>query len=221
MLNFDVITLFPQLIEPHLNELPFKRAIEKQIIKVTVHHLRNYAIDKHGTVDDKPYGGGVGMILRPEPVYDALNDIYKNKSKENSLIVPLMPSGEVYTQEFAGKFTKLEQIALICGRYEGIDNRIIDFENLIGVRVMPISIGNYILSGGEVPALVIMESVTRILPGVIEKESATQIESFSKGSDIEYPQYTRPEDFMGLRVPEILLSGNHKQIEEWRTKHRK
>lgn len=221
MLNFDVVTLFPQLIEPHLKELPFKRAIEKDALNVRLHQLREYAIDKHGTVDDKPYGGGVGMILRVEPIFDALSDIYKTKRAGKSRVVVLTPAGSEYSQSKAREYSELDQITFVCGRYEGIDARIMEFEKLLGVEVEPISIGKYVLSGGEIPALAIMESTVRLLPGILEKEDAAEIESFSELHNIEYPQFTRPDDFKGLKVPEVLLSGNHKQIEDWRKIHSK
>ncbi len=210
MITFDVITLFPNLFKEHLENLPFKRAIEKGLINVNLTNLRDFAIDKRGTVDDTPYGGGVGMILRIEPVYNALQSI-NNKQR----VVLLSPKGEKFTQKKAHELSNCEEITFVCGRYEGIDARIEKYVTDI------ISIGDYVVSGGELPTLVIMESITRLIPGVLEKEDAAGIESFSEKLDekLEYPQYTRPEEFKGEKVPEILLSGNHKEIEKWRNKN--
>jgi len=224
MIKFDIVTLFPQLISPHFDELPFKKALKLNSFEYKLHDLRNYALDSYGTVDSKTYGGGVGMVLMVEPIYKTLCDIYgkeiiekhikgKKVLPRNSKIVALSPRGSVYNQQKAREFSKCNQITLICGRYEGMDYRI---EKNLATDV--ISIGNFVLSGGEIPALTVMESVTRLLPGVLTKDKATEIESFSdeNSTNIEYPQYARPEDFMDLRVPEVLLSGNHAEIEKWR-----
>lgn len=209
MLRFNIITLFPQLIETHLKELPFKKAIEKALIEVNTINLRDFAIDKHGTVDDKPYGGGTGMLLRIEPICKALNTI-ENKQR----IILLSPKGEKLTQEKVKELATCENITFINGRYEGIDARVEEYTTDI------ISIGDYVLSGGELPTLVIMESITRILPGILEKEDAATRESFEEGL-LEYPQYTRPEEYEGKKVPEILLSGNHAEIEKWKRENSK
>jgi tRNA (guanine37-N1)-methyltransferase len=215
MIKFDVVTLFPQLFTEYFSNLPYKRANEKNIAQYNLWNLRDFAIDKRGTVDDRTYGGGVGMILMIEPIYKALEAVYgKNKIPEKSSkkqrIVVLSPGGEIFTQQKARELAQCDQITLLCGRYEGIDARI---EENIATDV--ISIGNFVFSGGELPALCIMESVTRLLPGVLEKDSAPKIESFSDGN-IEYPQYTRPEIFKGLKVPSVLINGNHKEIKKWR-----
>ncbi len=208
MLKFDVITLFPQLFEPFMATLPLKRALEKELIAVNLHNLRDFSKDSYKTVDDKPYGGGVGMVLMIEPIFDALENI---KAKQE--IVLLSPSGRKFTQSIARDYANKEQITLICGRYEGVDARV--QEHLV---TDVLSLGDFVLSGGEIPALAVIESVTRLLPGVLEKEEAAVLESFSEGQEttIEYPQYTRPEEFKGMKVPEVLLSGNHKEIEKWR-----
>lgn len=214
MLKFNIITLFPSLIEPHLKELPFKKAIEKNIIETKIVNLREFAIDKHGTVDDKPYGGGIGMLLRIEPIYNALNSLNlisptKENNETNTRIILLSPKGEKFTQEKAKELSKEQEITFISGRYEGVDARVEEYVTDI------ISIGDYVLSGGELPLLTIMESITRILPGVLEKEDAASIESFENDL-LEYPQYTRPEEHNGKKVPEVLLSGNHAEIDKWR-----
>jgi tRNA (guanine37-N1)-methyltransferase len=216
MTTFNIVTLFPELFEPFLRILPLSRAIDKKLIQVNLIQLRDFAIDERGTVDDKPYGGGVGMLLRIEPVWSALENIHgsieKAHKQKNTSIIALAPSGEKFTQQKAQELTKKETITFICGRYEGMDERI---KTHLATEV--ISIGNYVLSGGELPALSIMETVTRLIPGVLEKEEAVEIESFAKGEDlVEFPQYTRPEEYKGLKVPEILLSGNHEKIKEWR-----
>jgi len=220
MITFNIITLFPELFEPFLQRLPFSRAIEKQIIEVNLVQLRDYATDERGTVDGRPYSGGVGMILRIEPVWKALEDIYKQPiekslKQEGSYIAALSPSGKTFDQKKVIGLSKNSIITLICGRYEGMDARIKD--NLVNETL---SIGNFVLSGGEIPALTIMEAVTRLLPGTIEKEEATKKESFM-GNGIEPPQYTRPEEYKGLNVPEVLLSGNHAEIEKWKTNQAK
>ena len=226
MIKFDIITVFPQLFTEHLNNLPFKKAAEKKLADYKLWDLKEFSVNNYGSVDDETYGGGVGMVLSVEPIYNALCEIYgkdamekqisnpsKNSLPESHKIVVLSPRGKTYDQEMARKLSKYAQITLICGRYEGIDARV---EEKLATDV--ISIGDFVLSGGELPALSVMESITRILPGVLEKEDAAKIESFSEGNDgaVEYPQYTRPENFMGVKVPPVLLNGNHKEIETWR-----
>jgi len=223
MIKFDIVTLFPQLFSEHFSNLPFKKAVEKSIAQYNLWNLRDYAIDKRGTVDDKTYGGGVGMILMIEPLHKALKAIYgpnsmPSKDCKRQRVVVLSPRGETFTQAKAVELSQCEQITFLCGRYEGMDARV---EENYATDV--ISVGNYVVSGGELPALTIMESITRLLPGVLEKENASKIESFSdeEGREIEYPQYTRPEDFNGIKVPEVLINGNHKEIEKWREENSK
>lgn len=216
MITFDIITLFPGLFKEHLNNLPFKRALENKSAEINLYNLRDYAIDKHGTVDDKPYGGGMGMVLRPEPIFNNVNKILKTNlsTKKKRKIIVLSPRGNKFTQKKAQDYSKLEHLILICGRYEGMDHRV---EEHLADEL--ISIGDYVLSGGELPALVVMESIMRLLPGVLDAD-VTQLDSFSKGI-IEHPQYTRPENHKGMRVPKVLLSGNHKEIEKWKREHSK
>jgi tRNA (guanine37-N1)-methyltransferase len=233
-MRFDVITLFPKLFDEFFNTLPFKRALQKGITEINIWDLRKYAIDSYGTVDDKPYGGGKGMILRVEPIYNALTDIYsdyysikssktdndlnnvlkKAKSDKDVEIIAFTPKGETLDQKKAKSIGKFKQISLISGRYEGLDHRIIG--NLATKRI---SLGNFILSGGEIPALGLMDSVLRLFPGVLDTES-TKDESFEDGL-LEHPQYTRPETFKGLNVPKVLISGDHNKIKEWREKNKK
>jgi tRNA (guanine37-N1)-methyltransferase len=223
MLTFDVITLFPELFETHLEYLPFSRAIENKLLGVNMHNLRDFAVDKRGTVDDAPYGGGVGMVLMVEPIFDALSAIHGSvtpPASNNSKVVILSPRGKTYSQQIAQNYSKLKQITLVCGRYEGIDERATELNKINPnfPEIETVSIGDFVVSGGETPALTIMESVTRLIPGVLEKPQATEAESFTKEGAVEHPQYTRPENFKNLEVPKTLLSGNHKEIDKWREK---
>ena len=208
-LKINIITLFPKLFEEFKNVLPFKRALEKDLIELNIINLRDFAIDERGTVDDKPYGGGTGMILRIEPLVKALNSI-----QEKEEVIVLNPKGEIFNQNLAKEFKEKNSLTFICGRYEGIDQRVID-----NFSTREISVGEYVCSGGEAPTIVILESIIRLLPEVLEEE-VTSNESF-EGEFIEYPQYTRPENFEGLKVPEILISGNHKEIEKWKKENSK
>lgn len=182
-------------------------------MKIRIHNIRDFAKDKHKTVDDRPYGGGPGMILKIEPLYSCLKSI---KRKKKSKVVVLAPGGKTFDQKMAKSLSKLDQLILICGRYEGFDERIMKFVDL------KISIGDYVLTGGEIPAMVIVDAVARLIPGVLGNQDSTKDETFSKSKDyIEYPQYTRPENFKGMKVPKVLLSGNHKKIAGWRAKKSK
>lgn len=204
MLEINIITLFPKLFEEFKNVLPFNRAIKNNLIKLNIINLKDYAIDERGTVDDRPYGGGTGMILRPEPLFKALESIV-NKEE----VIALTPKGETFNQNLAYTLSQKKSLTFICGRYEGIDQRIID-----NLTTKEVSIGNFVCAGGEAPAITILESIVRLLPGILEEE-VTQKESFSEDT-LEHPQYTRPEEFNGWKVPEILVSGNHKEIENWK-----
>jgi len=216
-LRFDIITIFPKAFDSYLNESIIRRAQKQKNIEVRIHNLRDFTNDRHKTVDDRPFGGGVGMVLKIEPIYKALKKIcLKNKK---STVVLLSAKGKLFTQQKAQEFSKIEQIVLICGHYEGVDERVAKY-----LADEEISIGQYVLTGGELPALTILDATARLLPGVIKGESLIE-ESFSKTNQIEYPQYTRPEKFKmnkkNISVPKILLSGNHKNIEKWRQKHQK
>lgn len=211
-----ILTLFPEVFEPVFNSSILKRAQKKGLATIKIYNLRNWATDKHGTVDDRPYGGGAGMILKIEPVYQAIKDI---KGKNEKLKVFLLsPRGKTFNQALAQELSQLEEIMLICGHYEGFDERIRQFVD------EEISIGDYILTGGEIAAMAIADAVTRLIPGVLKKPEATQKESFSeidKGVFLEYPQYTRPEVFLRKRVPRILLSGDHQKIALWQKQQAK
>jgi tRNA (guanine37-N1)-methyltransferase len=208
MIHFDIVTIFPEVISAYTNSSIIKRAQEKELVKINIHNLRNWAKDKHKSVDDKPYGGGPGMLMKIEPIFNCLKDL----KKENSIVILTSPKGERLTQK---KLKELSQntnahYIILCGHYEGFDQRIHDY--LVDYEY---SIGDYVLSGGELPALVLVDGITRLIPGVLGNEESLISETFN--SDIpDYPQYTKPEEFNGWKVPDILLSGNHKEIKKWR-----
>lgn len=209
MLSISVITLFPDLIENYLLHLPYKRGISKKLIEINIVNLKDFAIDKRGTVDDTPYGGGPGMILRPEPIYNAVTSITdKLNSKAN--VIFLSPRGERFEHKKALEMRAFDNLIIVCGRYEGYDQRVVE-----ALDAKEISIGDFVLSGGEAAALCIMESTIRLIPGVIENSETLNEESFTNNA-LEYPQYTKPASWMGLNVPEILTGGYHKKIKEWK-----
>jgi tRNA (guanine37-N1)-methyltransferase len=206
-MQFHVLTIFPEMFTSPLDASLLKKAQEKGILTCTVHNLRDYATGRHRAVDDTPYGGGQGMVMKPEPVVAALESVCQ--TLPNPWRISLSPQGRPLTQAKVAELARREALVLLCGRYEGIDERIryfIDEE---------ISIGDYILSGGEMAALVVIDAVARLIPGVVGRQESVEDESFSHGL-LEYPQYTRPEDFRGLLVPDVLLSGNHAEIVKWR-----
>lgn len=223
---FNIITIFPEILDSYLNESILKRAREEGKIAINMINLRDYADNKWKKTDDEPYGGGAGMIMTIEPLYKAIQDIKQKSQSKNHKIFLMSPKGEQFTQRAAeGLKENLDEITLICGRYEGFDARIDEFVD------GKLSIGNFVLCGGEIPALAITEAVSRLIPGVLGDDFSSVEETFSKNLEyIEYPQYTRPETFsysdtsgktQELSVPEVLLSGNHAKIEEWRKKHSK
>ncbi len=213
MLIIDVITIFPKFFDRMLEFGVIKEAYNKKLCCVNVYDLRDFTKNKHKKVDDRPYGGGPGMVLTVQPIYDAVNFIKeknKIKNEEKQKVILLSPSGYKLNQIFLKNFSSLENLILICGRYEGIDERIKQL-----VVDLEISIGDYILTGGEIPAMVIIDGVVRLIEGVVGNKDSIEKESF-ENCLLDYPQYTRPKIFRGLKVPEILLSGNHKEIENWR-----
>lgn len=216
-MNFNIITIFPKIFDSYFNEGIIKRAQEKNLVKIKAHNLRDWTTNIHQTVDDTPYGGGAGMVMKIEPIYKALQDI-RSKNKSSKTIL-LSPRGKTWNQQRAKKYSKLEEIIFICGRYEGVDDRI---KNFIDEEV---SIGDYVLTGGELGVMVMVDSLVRLLPGVLGNQESTVDESHSTPGVLEYPQYTRPEIFEAngkkYKVPRILLSGNHKKIEEWRKEQMK
>ena len=205
-MRFDVLTLFPELIESHMNYSIMKRASEEGIIEVVTHNPRDYTLDKHKKVDDTPYGGGAGMVLMPQPYVDCYEDV---ELKTNSITVMMTPQGEPFTDALSNKFALYDQIVILCGHYEGFDERIREI-----IKPREISIGDFVLTGGELPALCIIDSVSRKLEGTLGKIESAQNDSFSDGL-LEYPQYTKPRNYRGLEVPKVLLNGNHKLIEEY------
>lgn len=204
-MEINIVTLFPMMFKGPFDESIVKRAQEKGLVEIKIHDLRQWGLDQRKTVDDRPYGGGVGMVMMVEPIYNALKEI----KKPNSKVILLTPQGKLFNQEKATNLSKEENIILICGHYEGFDERI---RELVDEEI---SIGDFVLTGGEIPAMIVTDTIVRLIPGVLEKEDATKFESFTQNL-LEYPQYTRPEDFKGMKVPEILLSGDHKKIEAWR-----
>lgn len=218
-MKIDIVTLFPKMFESPFAESIINRAIKKGIIDLKIHNLRDWAIDNYGSVDDKPFGGDVGMLIRVEPVFKALEKIKEdNKDLKNRKIILMSARGKKFDQQKAEELSKLDNIVLIAGHYEGFDQRITDF-----MVDEEISIGDYILTGGELPAMVITDAVSRLVSGVLGKDKSNQIESWSeieiegkKIRTIEYPQYTRPQEFMGYKVPEVLVNGDPKKIEQWK-----
>jgi len=209
-MQFDILTIFPGLFPSFLKESILKKAQEKKLIKINLHDFRLFAAGKHKTVDDKPYGGGPGMILKVEPLYQCLASI---KRKKKTKVILLSAKGKRYNQKIAQDLSREKQLILICGRYEGIDERINKYVDL------ELSLGPYVTMGGEVGAMVLIESISRLIPGVLGQHLSLQEESFSKNIKyLEYPQYTRPPVFRGLKVPSVLLSGDHKKIKIWREK---
>jgi tRNA (guanine37-N1)-methyltransferase len=221
-MKFQIITIFPNIFSSYFSESILKRAQEKKVIEIKTHNLRNWTTDNHKTVDDAPYGGGAGMLMKIEPLYKALKDINKKSTRikpAKRKVILLSASGKKWNQKMAQKYSKLEEVVFVCGRYEGVDARIKKFID------EEISIGEYVLTGGELPTMVIIDSITRLLPGVLGNKSSVIEESHSEEGLAEYPQYTRPEIFTAdqkkYSVPKILLSGDHKKIAEWRKKQQK
>jgi tRNA (guanine37-N1)-methyltransferase len=208
-MKIDIITLFPGMFGGFLKESMIKLAQEKDLVQIKTHDLRKWTSDKRKTADDKPFGGGAGMIMKVEPVFKALEDIVKEKDREKTKIILMTPQGRTLDQMVCRQLSELERIVLVCGHYEGVDERIrllVDDE---------ISIGDYIITGGELAACIIVDSVTRLLPGVLGNPEGLDTETFDNGL-IEYPQYTRPREYKEMKVPDVLLSGDHKKIENWR-----
>jgi tRNA (guanine37-N1)-methyltransferase len=210
-MRIDVLTLFPEMFAGVFTESIIKRAGQKGLIEIVVTNIRDYAVDKHHSVDDKPYGGGPGMVLMCQPVFAAVEDVC-SQGKQPDEIVLLTPQGRQFNQERAKELALKERILLIAGHYEGFDERIRS-----KLATMELSIGDYVLSGGEIPAMTVVDAVTRLIPGVLGDDLSNDEESFNNGL-LEYPQYTRPAEFRGMKVPDILLSGNHQLIKQWRSR---
>lgn len=226
-MQFDIITIFPEIFDSYLKESIIKRALKKKIIQIHIHNLRDWTNDRHKTVDDRPYGGGIGMVMKVDPIFKAITALKNSKVRSSkSKVILFTPRGKKFNQKLAYQFSKLNQLILICGRYEGVDERVAQY-----IANEQISIGNYVLMGGELPAMVLVETVARLIPGVLGKPELLQqrippLPRRGGKGFVEFPQYTRPETFepkkgVKWRVPKFLLSGNHKKIEEWRKKHSK
>jgi tRNA (guanine37-N1)-methyltransferase len=207
-MRIDFLTLFPQMCETVMNESIIGRACKKGILEVFCHNIRDYTTNRQNQVDDYPYGGGTGMIMQAQPIYDCYKTVCEQANARPHLIY-LSPQGKVFHQDDAVRLSKLSNVAFLCGHYEGVDERIIDM-----IVDEEISIGDFVLTGGELPALIVADAISRIIPGVLASEESWQNESISSGL-LEYPQYSRPAEFMGSKVPEVLLSGHHANIEKW------
>ena len=234
-MTFDVITIFPEIFDSYLKESLIFRAQKKKLIKINIHNLRKWTRDKHKTVDDRPYGGGLGMVIKVEPVFRAVSTLKSKIKNQKSKIILFTPRGKKFNQKIAYKLSKLNQIIMICGRYEGVDERVAKY-----IADLELSIGDYDLMGGELPTMIVIETVARLIPGVLGKPELLKERTTKEKGFIEYPQYTRPELFdirkyiknwracppkfrkaKIWRVPKVLISGHHKKIEEWRRKHQK
>jgi tRNA (guanine37-N1)-methyltransferase len=211
-MQFEVFTLLPEVFPPYLESSMLQRARQRGLIDVRIHNIRDYTHDRHHTTDDTPYGGGGGMVMKPEPVFEAVESVLgiKPGQTESVPIVLLTPQGRVFTQRVAEELSNYERIALLCGRYEGVDERI--REHLVTDEI---SVGDFVLTGGELPALLVIDAVARLIPGVLGDPTGAQDDSHSMGL-LEYPHYTKPSEFRGWKVPEVLLSGDHGRIERWR-----
>jgi tRNA (guanine37-N1)-methyltransferase len=205
-MRIDVLTLFPAMFAGPLDESIIKRAREAGRLELALHNLRDYAHDRHKTVDDRPFGGGPGMLLKPEPIFEAVESL----ARENARVILLSPAGRRFSQAVARELAGLEHLLMVCGHYEGFDERV--RQELADDEL---SIGDYVLTNGALPVMVIIDAVTRLLPGVLGDEDSAREDSFSQGL-LEYPQYTRPAEFRGMKVPDVLLSGNHAEIARWR-----
>ena len=228
-MRFDIVTIFPDISDSYLKESIIKRAQEKRLIKIHVHNLRNWTADRHKTVDDRPFGGGIGMVLKIEPIFKAVQSLKRKakSEKRKTNVILFTPRGKRFNQKMAHRFSKLDQLIMICGRYEGVDERVARH-----IADEEISIGDYVLMGGELPALIVIETVARLIPGVIGKKQLLKERITKGGGFIEYPEYTRPPKFYPKgkfrrarpevwSVPKVLLSGNHKKIGEWKNRYGK
>jgi len=222
MIRFDIITIFPEIFDSYFKESIIQRAIKKRLMKVRVHNLRKWTKDRHQTVDDRPFGGGLGMVMKVEPLFKAVTALKKLKvNRQRSKVILFTPRGKKFNQKMAYRFSKLDQLIFICGRYEGVDERVAKY-----LADEEVSIGDYVLMGGELPAMIVVETIARLIPGIIGKPQLLKERIPKTKGFIEYPQYTRPEVFAPRKgakwgVPKVLLSGDHKKIAEWRKKHGK
>jgi tRNA (guanine37-N1)-methyltransferase len=214
-MHIDIITIFPKMFAPILNESIIKRAQGKGKVKINVHDLRDYTLDKHRKVDDRPFGGGSGMVMSPEPIFRAIEALREKRqkfAKSETKVILLTPQGRKLNQHIAKRLAGYKHLILICGHYEGVDERVREY-----IVNEEISIGDYVLTGGELPAMVLLDCIVRLIPGVLGDKNSLNFESF-EGNLLEYPQYTRPSIFRGMKVPDVLLSGDHTKIESWKKK---
>ena len=209
-MRFDVLTLFPQIFDGYLQQSLLKLAIERGLVDVRLWDFRNWTTDKHGKVDDKPYGGGPGMLIRCQPVFDCVEAVQKDAPEPGQLVM-LTPQGRRLSQRVVEELAGSKRLLLLCGRYEGFDERI-----RLGLKPLEISAGDFICNGGEVPAMLVIDTVIRLVPGVLGDETSSRYDSFAESGLLEHPQYTRPREFREMKVPEILISGNHEEIARWR-----
>jgi tRNA (guanine37-N1)-methyltransferase len=211
-MRIDILTIFPDMFRGPFESGIIRRAGEQGIVEVCIHNLRDFTSDRHKSVDDRPFGGGEGMVLKPEPIFLAVESLVGNEvNTETTAIVLLSPQGIVFNQAIADRFAQRARVILICGRYEGVDERVADH-----LATDEISIGDYVLSGGEIPAMVLVDAITRLQPSALGSETSAERDSFSAGGILDCPHYTRPADFRGLKVPDVLVSGNHAEIARWR-----
>lgn len=208
-MRFDIITIFPEIFREVFDFGIIRRARESGLVETSVHDLRDFTFDRHHQTDDRPFGGGAGMVMKPEPLFRAV-EFVTHRAGERSVVALLSPQGRLFDQAMAERLSSLDQVVLICGRYEGVDERVV--ERMIEEEI---SIGDYVLSGGEIPAMVIIDAVTRLLPGALGCEESAEKESFTGGL-LDHPHYTRPAQYRGMKAPDVLTSGNHARIEEWR-----
>ncbi len=209
-MRFDVCTLFPEMFESYLGQSLLKKAIDRSLVSVKLWDFRDYTTNKHNKVDDRPYGGGPGMLIRCQPVFDCVEAVRKDDPTPGTLIL-LGPQGRRLTQRVVEELATKERLILLCGRYEGFDERV-----RIGLEPMEISAGDFIANGGEVPAMLVIDTVIRLIPDVLGDETSTKYESFAESGLLEHPQYTRPREYQGMSVPEVLVGGNHSDVERWR-----
>ena len=207
--QFDIISIFPEMFESPFGESILKRAQDQGLLNINLHNLRDYTLDKHRKTDDYPFGGGVGLIMNIDPIVRAVEAVKEVRPGARSIL--LSPGGKAFNQKMAWEFSREENLIFVCGRYEGVDERVLNFVD------DAISIGDYVMAGGEIPAMVLIEAISRLIANVVGDESSLLEESF-EGNRLEYPQYTRPREFRGLKVPEILFSGHHKKIQDWQLK---
>lgn len=209
-MRFDVLTIFPEIFDSYLRQSLLKLAIERGLVQVKLWDFRRWAIDKHQSVDDRPYGGGPGMLMSCQPVFDCVEAVRQDAADPGQLVM-LTPQGRRLDQRLVNELSEFKRLLLLCGRYEGFDERI-----RLGLKPLEVSVGDFITNGGEVPAMLVIDAVIRHVPGVLGDETSSKYESFAEEGILEYPQYTRPREFRGMQVPDVLLSGNHEEIARWR-----